>query len=74
MHNRSLEIALAICGLAAGAGIPREKRQQWLAATGLPGIQGAPSVNQRYERSRGAHGSTRIRAFKRLKNRARNGS
>lgn len=49
-------------------------RKQWLSAAGLPGVPGLPSVNQRYERSRGSHGSSRIRAFKRLKNRARNGS
>lgn len=72
MHNRSLAIALAVCGLSFGMGVPYDKRAEWKDAMGLRDIPGQPSVNQRYTRR--THGSSRIRAFKRLKNRARNGS
>lgn len=72
MHNRSLAIALAVCGLSYGMGAPAEKRDEWKDAMGLRDIPGQPPVNQRFARR--THGSTRIRSFKRLKNRARNGS
>lgn len=86
--NKGLFVAIAAAASGLGLSVSQEAHHvidrapnvggflfnPRVRTAGTPGPAGVASVNARHERRRGTHGSSRIRAFKRLKNRARNGS